>query len=192
MFQECGSDFFSDLERDYARNTIHSFLQKPTQNGGILLVTGPRGVGKTRLVDESLNQRNNGRLDPLRAFLGDPLRSRRLSLVRSPRCNRRIIVPVPVSPFLLQKLERSNLTNEELEFGLLRNLLFALTSAIDPRSRVRRHGRTLRSRLGFSRYWFSRTGLSTPGWGSASNVWSAIVPILLAIPGTVYLILIQA
>ena len=96
-----------------------------------------------------------------------------------PRCPRevvRVIVPIPVSPFLNHpsaarpaKGDEKTLKDGDAavspELPLLRNVLLGLTSAIDPRASVRAHGRTLRFRLGFFGYWFSPTGLYLPGLG---------------------------
>lgn len=222
---------------------IRDFCESPALNGGgMMLVTGPRGVGKTRLVDEALNDRrefvpwkerrgpldeesgqgqvapqdepgsamsldrpegrpassepstrniDRGRIEPSqrpdgffhwlwRRLVGriawllaigggrDPCRDR-LRIKRRPRGVARILLAVPVDPFFPDngpaKDEKGQPVHGDLDgdtLALLRNLVFALTSAIDPRAGVRRHGRTLKARLGPLTYWFTRTALIRP------------------------------
>ncbi|WP_089724121.1 ATP-binding protein [Candidatus Thiosymbion oneisti] len=185
---------FEPAEREEALKAIRAFLQEPANaGGGILLVAGPRGVGKTRLVDEALNEKiTQGSHAWWRRLFGDSGVRRRLRIRRSPRGMERIVVPVAVDPFFPQShhrpvRERPNAAKSTLSEGkanpgtkagrpndgelihdsesdairLLDNIIFALTSMVDPRSRVR-HGRTLRSRLGFWNYYFSSLALYRP------------------------------
>ncbi len=218
-------DYFQTVETERAIKQIRAFCETPALNGGgMMLVTGQRGVGKTRLVDEALNDRRE--LVPLRALLyarvvklkarqasmlwklttglgvlaqwfkprigrllaiasgHDPYRCR-LRINRRPRGVTRLLLPVPVDPFFPDggaavapgSAEHADLDGDTL--ALLRNLVFALTSAIDPRSGVRRHGRTLKARLGTPTYWFTRTALIKPQ-RQPKSAWTIALCLLLA------------
>lgn len=144
------------------RDKIRKFCQRPTHTGGVLLVTGTRGVGKTRLVDEALNNRDNYWFNQRREVL------------RQPRGLQRFIIKVDVDPnFPHPKADTKNDKDSDtdknaepdentLAFILIRNIVFALTSVIDSRFSLRRHGKTLYARLGFFYYWFAPNALLTP------------------------------
>jgi len=56
--QDLNDDFFLGDSQKQAIDRIRAFLKAPgLPSGGVLLVTGLRGVGKTRLVDRALNTR---------------------------------------------------------------------------------------------------------------------------------------
>ena len=141
------------VEFENHKKKIHQFCERPTHTGGVLLVTGTRGVGKTRLVDEALNERNTeygcGRIERLRL----------------PRGLMRFIIKVDVDPnFPHPKAEAGSGADTQpdentLAFILIRNIVFALTSTIDSRFSLRKHGKTLYARLGFLNYWFAPNGL---------------------------------
>ena len=51
------TSYFQDTRIASQIQAIREFCQKPAQrSGGILLIAGPRGSGKTRLVDYALNE----------------------------------------------------------------------------------------------------------------------------------------
>lgn len=133
------------------KNQIRRFCHRATHTGGVLLVAGIRGVGKTHLVDAALNERN------------DQGTSRRVQVIREPKKLPRYLIKVDVDPFFPtdEKTIKADATVDEntLAFTLMRNIVFALTSAIDSRYSLRQHGKTLRERLGFWRYWFAPNGI---------------------------------
>jgi len=133
------------------KNQIRRFCHRATHTGGVLLVAGIRGVGKTHLVDEALNERNAQGI------------SRRVQVIREPKKLPRFLIKVDVDPFFPtdEKTIKSdaNVDENALAFTLMRNIVFGLTSAIDSRYSLRQHGKTLRERLGFWRYWFAPNGV---------------------------------
>ncbi len=216
-------DFFEHGPARQAREKILAFCKtEARRQGGILLVSGHRGVGKTRLVDYALNRHLNlnqpigyklvdrikkalcrwisclqpllpdSCLQALQKHIKKLLCSKRLYWIekqcgllfgddhdrsrqkckRSPRQVERLLLPVDVSPFISYEIsedelnrcsgDSSNLLSNKKTTGLLQNIVFGLTSAIDHRYAVHRHGRTLRNRLGFWRFWFSPTALYWP------------------------------
>ena len=254
--------FHQTDETRRAIEQIRAFCETPALNGGgMMLVTGQRGVGKTRLVDEALNDRRElapwkdllyARMAKLPApgnvlrwalvvvgvwalatpnalaatwalvvaglwtlttglgVLAEGLKPRigrllaiasghdpcrcRLRINRRPRGVTRLLLPVPVDPFFPDggaavapgqpaPAEHSDLDGDTL--ALLRNLVFALTSAIDPRSGVRRHGRTLKARLGTLTYWFTRTALIKPQRRPKSALTIALCLLLAFLTGVV-------
>ncbi len=188
------SDFFQDDRIAAQIQAIRKFCETPAhQSGGILLLSGPRGSGKTRLVDYALNAgktagsaKNN---HPNRArsiiyklwaiLFGEDRRRRRLITLRQPRTTNRILLPVAVDPFFPheppttssdQTASRIN-RDTQSEAGtcnqdvirLLKNILFGLTSTIDTRLSIRCCGRTLHAALGWVRTWLSPTACYMPG-----------------------------
>ncbi len=149
---------FIEKEREEQLDRIRAFCRSGGANGGILLVCGPRGCGKTRLVDEALNTGYKPRFWDL--LFGDNHCRHQIQEIRPPRRMKRILFKVEVDPFFPhQGDEKEAAQIDRHAFQMLRNLVFALTSQLDPRNSQRRFGRTLRSRLGFWRYWFDPTGL---------------------------------
>ncbi|NOS88424.1 MAG: ATP-binding protein [Methylococcaceae bacterium] len=134
------------------KQQIRDFCKRATNSGGVLLVTGTRGVGKTRLVDEALNER-------------DKIDACRYETPRLPRDVKRFIIRVDVDPNFPNPKPEANSTDDAppdentLAFILIRNIIFALTSTIDSRFSLRKHGKTLYARLGFWNYWFAPNGL---------------------------------
>lgn len=163
-----GDDFLKNKAK------IRQFCERPTHTGGVLLVTGTRGVGKTRLVDEALNERNPEGI------------SRRCNILRQPRGLQRFIVKVDVDPnFPHPKAEANNDAEKQQEpdentlaFILIRNIVFALTSIIDSRFSLRKHGKTLYARLGFFNYWFAPNGLLVQG---NLKKWSCLAFLLMSL-----------
>ncbi|MEQ1531722.1 MAG: hypothetical protein ABL925_20610, partial [Methylococcales bacterium] len=47
----------NDEESKARIREIRKFCERSVDTGGVLMVTGPRGTGKTRIVDEALNER---------------------------------------------------------------------------------------------------------------------------------------
>ncbi|RDH86770.1 MAG: hypothetical protein DIZ78_07725 [endosymbiont of Escarpia spicata] len=165
---------FIEAERKEDLERIKTFCRERDADGGMLMVCGPRGSGKTRLVDEALAEDHskhwwNGHL---RRLLGDNHKRCQPRACRPPRELERILFKVEVDPFFPLPGTNKDHDNRKgcsdpsprkdpnaLAFQLLRNLVFALTSLLDPRPSQRRYGRTLRARLGFWRYWFDPTSL---------------------------------
>ncbi len=144
------------------REQIRAYCQRATNTGGVLLVTGSRGSGKTRLVDEALNERD---IDHKPSFFnklfGNISNSQRIELTRKPNNVNRHIIKVDVDPFFPHTHTTPDSTPDEnqLTLALIRNIIFALTSVIDCRYSQRKHGKTMRGKLGFWSYWFSNNAL---------------------------------
>ena len=160
---------FVNTDREWQLELIKQFCQNSQQNGGVMLISGPRGSGKSRLLDEALTPASESWWSKLRMWFGATSRSR-LVLNRGPRQEYRHIIKVNVDPYFPysedqaicgernaedseylseEKKEYSDRKINELGLLMLRNIVFALTSEIDPRLRWRHHGRTLIHRLGF-------------------------------------------
>lgn len=157
---------------------ICKFLEEPPhETGGVLLVTGERGSGKTRLVDEALNKKVQDTSNKIHQpkqklfdLFGNANTRKKQLIKRSPRQQNRFIIPVSVDPFFPHEVtcnadnkDNTSITKDPRS-QLLKNIIFSLTSTLDPRVSVRRHGRTLRERLGFWDYWFSSNAI----WGSSA------------------------
>jgi hypothetical protein len=142
------------------------FLARPSNNGGVYLISGQRGVGKTTLVEKVLNKDNAKTVPCLAYFSGRIGRRTPLQVVRHPRGLKRTLLKIDVDAML--PIESPDATGEIQDEVtrytrlLLLNICFALTNAIDSRFSIRRHGRVLRERLGFFRYWFGNA-LLWPG-----------------------------
>ncbi|MGZ8158189.1 MAG: hypothetical protein ACXWT4_05195 [Methylobacter sp.] len=83
------------------RLRIREFLRQPTAQSSVLLVIGKRGAGKTRLVDESLNERQpyTELLHKLLPWLDGRNRNSRSLEMRQPRNVNRYLLKVDVDPF---------------------------------------------------------------------------------------------
>ncbi len=167
---------FIEREREEERKRVRSFCASRGADGGILIVCGPRGCGKTRLVGEALSEACEQTW--WRLLFGDSHRRRQPCEARPPRDIPRLLFKVEVDPFFPHPCRRKGDKPEPepmdpngMAFQLLRNLVFALTSLLDPRLSQRRFGRTLRGRLGFWRYWFSPTGLHWPFPAHPDSCW---------------------
>ena len=160
-------DSFNELEREDLIKSIQGYLERPVYEGGVIVICGPRGAGKTRLVNQALNgERRTGWWDKL---LGDGGTRKRLSRMRPPRGIHRQIIQVNVDPFFPHiyadkgNKKKSNKQSKDISTptrALLRNLLFALTSNLDPNVQQRSSGRNLRARLGSLHYWLSPSALT--------------------------------
>jgi len=144
---------------------LRKFLCRPSHNGGVFLISGQRGVGKTWVMNEALNDnpREPNWRDCLSGRIG---RRQRFADIREPRGLRRVFLKVDVDPMLPIDSPDANADNGD-EYNrytrlLLLNICFALTNTIDSRFSIREHGRVLRERLGFFQYWFG-DGLLWPG-----------------------------
>lgn len=180
---------------------IELFLNNPPHNGGVLLVCGERGSGKTHLVDAALsgNKQKNDKQYLICSLLGECSLRRKKTVKRPPRYQERHIIQVPIDPFFphitTNTKEKENENNRvdfsELQQLLIKNIIFALTSTLDPRYSVRYHGRTLRERLGWYDYWLSPTAL----WGSKysmpflKNILIAFIPLFVLLTSIQGLIL---
>ncbi len=155
------------------KKSIFTFCQRPNGMGGVMLIAGPRGVGKTRLVDESLNDRqaNKKRNCLERLFGEDKYQCRKTIKDVQPRGLDRTIIAIDVEPYFphshvarkntslpaKDKHKKMNAIETEVAtFQLIRNIIFALTSNLDPRVSLRKHGKTLSAKLGLGTYWFSQ------------------------------------
>jgi hypothetical protein len=138
---------------------LREFLQRPTHQGGVFLITGQRGVGKTWLVEQALSQRRN---DSVSDYLfGTVGRRERHAEPRQPRNLKRYFIKVDVDPFFPHNDKEQEQSPNELTKQLLLNIICALTCTIDSRLSVRKHGKVLSQRLGFWRFWFGN-GLCWP------------------------------
>ncbi len=144
------------------RHLIRDFCERATNTGGILFVSGSRGTGKSWLVDDALNKRS---IDNKPTFwnqlFGNVSNSERLSRTREPNHVTRHIIKVDVDPYFPYSHTDSNTTSDEKDFStaLISNIVFGLTSVIDCRYSQRKHGKTMRAKLGFKDYWFSNNAL---------------------------------
>lgn len=187
------------------RLQIREFLRQPTAQSSVLLVIGRRGSGKTRLVDESLNDRQpyTEWLRKLLPWLDGRNRNSRSIEMRQPRNVNRYLLKVDVDHFFPTKESKVNnstaatsddsqdandsiekkqaderlyaTTDSEVAFHLLSNIVFSITSMIDARPNISAHGRTLRAILGFWRYWLAPNALLLP---SMSIVWGIMLLIV--------------
>jgi hypothetical protein len=177
------SRFFQDERIARQVAAIRNFCTTPAQQGGgMLLLSGPRGSGKTRLVDYALNDEQAG--PSVKSFFfklwavlfGEDRRRKRQIILRQPRTTYRILLPVTVDPFFphVEKDQTPEATGfynrpdlyddcDQDVLRLLKNILFGLTSTIDTRFSIRNSGRNLQATLGWVRTWFSLTGCYMPG-----------------------------
>ena len=203
---------FERNERDAAAEAIRAFCRGPAHpGGGIFLVAGPRGAGKSRLVDWALNhepgETESAQDDPdcrtelrpgswrdwafrhLSPLFGDIPWRRRRCVKRAPRRVERILMPVAVDPFFpnAKGSEESPPDPEVDATNLLDNIIFGLTSLVDPRASAQRHGYTLRDRLGFWDYYFSPLAMYRPDGrpgvlGSALWLVTVLFPVAALAP----------
>ncbi len=162
------------------RQQIRDFLERATDTGGVLLVSGSRGLGKTRLVDEALNRRNILHKPGWFAqFFGDVSDSKRLCVNRQPNKVDRHIIKIDVDPYFPYFPPDNNAEPDEnvLAVELIRNIVVALTSVLDCRCHQRKYGKTLTAKLGFWKYWFSHNALL---WRANDQVffWVVLLPLL--------------
>ena len=176
---------FIDKDREKHIDLIRAFCSSDEQNGRVLLISGPRGVGKSRLVDEALTPYKESWLSKR----GIKACSRpRHKVRRGPRGNKRILLKVNVDahfPFDSEQSSaasrfkrKANSDNNRNAMLLLRNIIFALTSNIDPRLSWRKHGRTLPKRLGLLDFWLFR-----PATVMSNNCFWGVVGLCSAIAG---------
>ncbi|MEQ1530179.1 MAG: hypothetical protein ABL925_12750, partial [Methylococcales bacterium] len=145
--------------------------------GGVLMVTGPRGTGKTRIVDEALNERLysaahhstevNFFWKTIFWLFGVSCISKRHAVERQPQSLQRYLIRVDIDPHFpyVQLSKKEQADANTLAEKLIYNIVFGLTSVIDSRYSIRRHGKTLRAKLGFWRYWFAPNALLIPCHG---------------------------
>ncbi len=164
---------FVGCQQQLAR--IRDFCGRATDTGGILLVSGNRGLGKTRLVDEALNDRSIPDspkwYDQIFGYVSN---SKRRWVTREPNQVARQIIKIDVDPHFpcLQNIEKEQseashspkIENKEpdenkLAIALIRNIVFGLTSVIDRRCSQRKHGKTMSAKLGFWGFWFNKNAV---------------------------------
>ena len=175
---------FVGTEQLRQREVIRTFCKRPTSNGGVLLITGIRGSGKTRLVDEALNKRNQRRRPGLwQKLCGEITDSSRFSVERKPRGVNRTLIRVDVDPNF-PHADKVNKKDEEdsggidtdpIALALICNIVFALTSTIDCRYSSRKHGKTLQNKLGFLNFWFDPNALLWKGSKIAIGVFLGLL-----------------
>lgn len=158
-----GKDNIFNLDR------IRRFCRRSTASGSVLLISGPRGTGKTRLADEALSEPNGCWQNFFPSLFGDVGMRKRIAIKRKPRNLDRYLLKVDVDPNFPnpKKTDKDTSLPDEntLAYGLVNNIIFALTSNLDVNASPRWHGKTLRSRLGWRGYWLSPNALLLPsGW----------------------------
>ncbi|MES9856264.1 MAG: hypothetical protein ABW166_06650 [Sedimenticola sp.] len=182
--------YINDIEREHAVKTIQGFMKQPAHAGGILVLGGPRGVGKTRLVDEAITpstddgSRWNGMISSIVASLDGRNSCRnRMTTTRKPRQLERYLIKVELhcgDIFYGKGKKNKKVKSDSIppQDNILDALIFELTSFLDPRLSRRLYGKTLRQQLGFWRFWFSPHGLILPG----ASRWLKRVLLVFIIP----------
>lgn len=159
-----------DHELNKHKQSIRDFCRHKNGTSGVLFITGPRGIGKTRLVDEALNNRQGDiKRSWYEGLFGEDKDQCRIELTDiQPRGQNRTVVKIEVEPFFPHGYQSSISGNadddkqnkrELATFQLIRNIVFALTSNLDPRFSTRKHGKTLLTKLGVKEYFFARNAL---------------------------------
>lgn len=163
-------------DRQQKIGKLRAFLTRPEHCGGIYLISGQRGVGKSWLVDRVLTPGVEKRW--YHCWSGRIGRRSRFIEASQPRNLQRVFLKVDVDPMfpIMRKSSGSDQPKEseptpnELTVQLLLNVICALTNAIDTRFSIRSYGRVLRERLGFYQYWIGNALL----WPASSNkTWPA-------------------
>jgi|GEM_PF-5750720 len=178
------------MDRQQQIDKLRFFLQRSTNQGGIYLISGQRGAGKTWLVETALHT-DTPTKSWINCLFGRIGRRARFSAIRAPRDLPRMFLKVDVDPMLpIENKKDSVETGDEFVHYtrlLLLNICFALTNTIDSRFSIRQYGRVLRERIGFFHFWFG-SGLLWPDKNGDWRFATGVIATMSALQTSIWLL----